>query len=151
MSSPGSAPADCLVCRQVGGGATGGLVIDAPLIAAFHVEPSDDRPEPLLGHLLISPRRHVPGLEDLESREAAAIGVAMSRLARALRETIAVERVYSAVVGHHVPHLHVHVYPRHAGTPADVSWAAADEWEGVPRGGPVEIGHVADRLRAALA
>src|SRR3954447_2240271 len=112
MSSPGSAPADCLVCRQVGGGATGGLLIDAPLIAAFHVEPTAERPPPLLGHVLVSPRRHVPGLEDLDSREAAAIGVAMARLARALRESADAERVYSAVVGHHVPHLHVHLYPR---------------------------------------
>ncbi len=151
MSSPGSAPADCLVCRQVGGGATGGLLIDAPLIGAFHVEPHEGNEQPLLGHVLISPRRHVPGLEDLDPREAAAIGVAMSRLARALRETFDVERVYSAVVGHHVAHLHVHVYPRHAGTPANASWAAADQWEGVPRGGPNEIEQVADRLRAALA
>jgi diadenosine tetraphosphate (Ap4A) HIT family hydrolase len=146
-----ASPVDCLVCRQVGGGATGGLIIDAPLIGAFHIEPHEGNDAPLLGHILISPRRHVPGLEDLDPREAAAIGVAMSRIAQALRETFAVERVYSAVVGHHVPHLHVHVYPRHAGTPAELSWAKADEWEGVPRGEAAEIEQVADRLRAALA
>jgi|1186.fasta_scaffold273533_2 histidine triad (HIT) family protein len=151
MSSPGSAPADCLVCRQVGGGATGGLLIDAPLIAAFHVEPSAERPPPLLGHVLIAPRRHVPGLEDLDAREAAAIGVAMSRIAGAVRATVDAVRVYSAVVGHHVPHLHVHVYPRYAAVPEDVPWHAADEWEGAPRGGGDEIGRMADRLRAALA
>jgi diadenosine tetraphosphate (Ap4A) HIT family hydrolase len=151
MSSPGSAAADCLVCRQAGGGATGGLILDEPLIAAFHVEPFAGNEEPLLGHLLISPRRHVPGLEDLDGPEAAAIGVAMSRLARAVRETFDAERVYSAVAGHHVPHLHVHIYPRHPGTPAGVSWAAADEWEGVPRGGPAEIERLADRLRTLLA
>ncbi|MGZ8695563.1 MAG: hypothetical protein ACXWYS_09010 [Gaiellaceae bacterium] len=65
--------AECLVCPQVGGGATGGLLIDAPLVAAFHVEPVEDQP------------------------------------------------------------------------------AAADEWEGVPRGGAEEIAQLADRLRAALA
>src|SRR4051794_27288674 len=151
MSSPGSAPADCLVCRQVTGGATGGLLIDAPLIPAFHVEPSPERPPPLLGHVLVSPRRHVPGLEDLDAREAADIGVAMARLAAGLRATLDVERVYSAVAGHHVPHLHVHVYPRYSGTPAGVPWYAADDWEGVPRGGLAEIEQMADRLRAALA
>jgi diadenosine tetraphosphate (Ap4A) HIT family hydrolase len=55
------------------------------------------------------------------------------------------------VVGHHVAHLHVHLYPRYAGMPAGTPWYAADEWEGAPRGGAAEIEQVADRLRGALA
>jgi histidine triad (HIT) family protein len=151
MSSPGSAAPDCLVCRQVAGDVTGGLLIDAPLVAGFHASVIPENPSPLLGHLFVSPRRHAAGLEDLDAREAAAVGVAASRLARALRETLDLERVYSAAIGHHVPHLHVHLVPRYAGTPPDVEWTRLDEWKGAPHGDETSIAELAGRLRAALA
>jgi histidine triad (HIT) family protein len=142
---------DCLVCRQVAGDVTGGVLIDAPLVVGFHASVIPENPRPLLGYLFVSPRRHAAGLEDLDAREAAAVGVAASRLARALRGTLDLERVYSAVIGHHIAHLHVHLVPRYAGTPADLPWTEVGEWEGAPRGGGEEIEALADRLRTALA
>jgi histidine triad (HIT) family protein len=152
MSSPGSeSEADCLVCRQVAGEVTGGLLIDAPLVVGFHASVIPENPRPFLGHLLVCPRRHAAAFEDLGAREAAAVGVAVSRLARALRGALDLERVYSAVIGHHIPHLHVHLVPRYAATPAELPWTEVGDWEGAPRGGGEEIEALADRLRIALA
>lgn len=73
------------------------------------------------------------------------------RLARALRTTLDLKRVYGAVIGHHMVHLHLRLVPRYAGTPADVAWTRLDEWEGAPHGGVEEIATLAGRLRGALA
>jgi histidine triad (HIT) family protein len=144
---------DCLVCRELTGAypVPGGLLVADELAAAFHRPPLADDPEPLLGHLLVVPRRHAPGWADLDDAEAAAVGVATARAARALVRVVDPERVYSAVIGHGVPHLHVHLFPRYRGTPADVGWMAVDEWDGAPRGSAADIERVAERLRSALA
>jgi histidine triad (HIT) family protein len=152
MSSPGSeSKTDCLICRQVAGDVNGGLLIDAPLVVGFHASVIPQNPSPLLGHLFVSPRRHAAAFEDLDAREAAAVGVAVSRLARALRETLDLERVYTASIGHAYAHLHMHLLPRYGGTPADVPWVELDEWEGAPHGDEAAIAALAERLRAALA
>jgi diadenosine tetraphosphate (Ap4A) HIT family hydrolase len=152
MSSPGSDPEpDCLVCRQVAGEVTGGLLIDAPLVVGFHASVIQQNPQPSLGHLFVCPRRHAAAFEDLDAREAAAVGVAVSRLARALRQTLDLEWIYTASIGHHIPHLHVHLLPRYAGTPVDVAWTEIDQWEGAPHGDEEAIAALAERLRAALA
>ncbi len=153
MSSRGCVSADCLVCREVSGEAPlpGGPLLDEKLVLGFHIPPIDDNPRPYLGHLMVVTRRHAPGWADLTDAEAAAVGVAVTRLARALRATIDLERVYSAVIGHGVPHLHVHVFPRYAGTPAEVGWMQVDEWDGAPDGEEAEIAELVSRLRNALA
>ncbi|HEX9538425.1 MAG TPA: hypothetical protein VGA04_09665 [Streptosporangiaceae bacterium] len=42
-----------------------------------------------LGHLLVEPRQHAPGLADLTDAEARAVGLWRSRASRALREVAA--------------------------------------------------------------
>ncbi|MFN2469591.1 MAG: HIT family protein [Gaiellaceae bacterium] len=143
--------ADCLICRQVGGDLVGGLLIDEPLVAGFHLPPLEEYPRQLLGHVMVVPRRHAPGWADLADEEAAATGVAITQLARALRATLDLERVYSAAIGHRVPHLHVHVVPRYQGTPAELGWMESREWEGAPHGATEEIVELVGRLRDTLA
>jgi histidine triad (HIT) family protein len=145
--------ADCLICRELSGRVElpGGPLIDEELVFGFHLPPITDYPRQLLGQLMVVPRRHAPGWADLTDAEAAATGTAIARLARALRATVDPERIYSAVIGHHVAHLHVHVFPRYPGTPADVGWMESREWEGAPHGEAEEIAQLVGQLRAALA
>jgi histidine triad (HIT) family protein len=154
MSSPGSAAeSDCLVCRELAGEVTlpGGPLIDEELLLGFHVPPQESYERPVLGQLMVVPRRHARGWADLTDAEAAAVGVATTRLARALQATLDPERIYSAVIGHHVPHLHVHVFPRYRGAPAEIAWTELHEWEGTPHGGAEEIAELVGRLRGAVA
>src|SRR5436189_4355917 len=101
---------DCLVCREhrMDVLVPGGHLVADESVVAFHAPPwpppADDV---FLGYVLVTSRRHVPDLSDLGEGEAAAVGVSISRLSRALKD-LGAERVYVAVIGHGVPHLHVH-------------------------------------------
>jgi diadenosine tetraphosphate (Ap4A) HIT family hydrolase len=145
---------DCLVCRKHAGepAPPGGPILADELVVASHVFDLEGTGEPAyLGHLVVEPRRHVPGLGDLTDDEAAAVGRTLAALARALVATEGAEHVYSAVMGHHVAHLHVHLFPRYPGTPREYWFLRVDEWPDAPKGGAHEIAAVATRLRAALA
>ena len=143
---------DCLGCREVAGAIElpGGLLVDEPLVLAFHVPPAVV-PEPFLGHLVIVTRRHVDHLGDLEDAEAEAVGRWARRLAAALRRVPGVARVHAGVHGLGDPHFHLHVIPRYVGTPVGLGPFEVDEWEGAPHGGAPQIERLVGRLRQALA
>ncbi len=130
----------------------GGAVGGDELVVVSHVSPDapgQDGAPVYLGHLVVEPRRHAPGLADLTDAEAASIGLWAGRGSRALRE-LGAEHVYSAVIGHAVDHLHLHLWPRHPGTPREFWWQRVDEWPAARRGGEPEIVRVVAELRARL-
>jgi diadenosine tetraphosphate (Ap4A) HIT family hydrolase len=102
-----------------------------------------------LGYLFVVTRRHVQELGDLSEDEAAAVGRAATRWSRALQTVTGADHVYAAVIGHHIPHFHLHLIPRCPGTPREFWWTRVDEWPGAPRGGEAEIAELLERLRAA--
>ena len=77
--------------------------------------------------------------------------MAIARVSRAIRESEGAEHVYLLVIGHHTPHLHVHLVPRYPGTPKEF-WdpSRVDEAPGAKHGGIDEAAAVAARIRAAL-
>jgi histidine triad (HIT) family protein len=141
----------CDVCREIAGEVElpGGFLWASELVVAFHVPPLLE-PTPMLGHLLIAPRRHADTWADLSDEEASQIGIATAALGRALRTVTNAERLYSAVIGHHSPHFHLHLFPRYPDTPNDFSFLRVDEWEGSPKGDAEQIARLVDRLRAEL-
>ena len=143
--------ADCFVCRKHRGeiAEPGGAILDDDLLRAGHMIPPDGEDSVYLGWVLIEPRRHAPGWADLTADEARAVGLATSRLARALLNVVGAEHVYSFVLGHHVPHLHVHLFPRYPGTPPEFWFLAVDEAPNARKGGPQEIATVTARIREA--
>lgn len=90
--------------------------------------------------------RHAPDYADLHVDEAASVGREIARWSRALKG-IGAERVYVAVVGHGVPHLHVNLLPRWPGTPDEIPWYSIDDWAGANRVSFAEAGTLAERLR----
>ncbi|HEX3615914.1 MAG TPA: HIT family protein [Solirubrobacteraceae bacterium] len=142
----------CDVCRELNGDVDlpGGFLWECELAVGFHVPPLLE-PEPQLGHLLIAPRRHADTWADLTQSEAAQIGVAAAKLGAALRQETRAERLYSAVIGHHSAHFHLHLFPRYPGTPPEFSWTQCEDWSGSPRGGADRIAAFVEQLRTALA
>lgn len=141
----------CDVCREINGDieVPGGLLWDSALVLAFHVPPLL-KLEQLIGHLLIVPRRHADTWADLTAGEASEIGTAAAALSGPLRDLTRAERIYSAVVGHHSAHFHLHVFPRYPGTPKKFWFQDVDAWEGSPKGDADQIGAFVGQLRSAL-
>jgi histidine triad (HIT) family protein len=72
---------DCLVCRKQAGElpTPGGPIYADELVYASHVfDLAGSAKDSYLGHLVVEPRRHAPGLADLTAEEAGAV-VARSR------------------------------------------------------------------------
>ena len=141
----------CFVCDKHRGtiAVPGGPIVDDELVYASHMW-SAQGGAVYLGYLFLEPRRHVPGLADLTPEEGARIGELVARLSLALRECEGAEHVYAAVIGHHVPHLHVHLAPRYPGTPEEFWFTRLLDWPDAPLGGADEVAAVGQRLREAL-
>lgn len=138
---------DCFICRKHQDGPVGGFVAEDELIVVTHVVPEPDRA--YLGHLVVEPRRHVAGLADLIADEAAALGHWATLGAKALKGAGA-EHVYSAVIGHQVDHLHLHLIPRYPNTPREYWWLRLDEWPDAPMGTAADITRLVGELSASI-
>jgi hypothetical protein len=75
---------DCDVCGELDGRieVPGSFLLEGELVVALHVPPLLE-PTPLLGHLLITPRRHADTWADLTPAEAPEIGIGCSIARRA--------------------------------------------------------------------
>ena len=142
---------DCLICREHDGRVPipGGHLIADEHVIAFHLPPMPKALEPYLGYLFVTSRRHVPSFAELDSDEAAAMGVAISKLSAVLKAEGA-DPVYLAGIGHAVPHLHIHLIPRWPETPIEISWINVDQWEGARRGNFEVVKEWTIRLRNRL-
>jgi histidine triad (HIT) family protein len=156
LVAPEDASSDCFVCRkhrERGTLVPGGPVGEDELVIVSHLTPaapgSSGGPV-YLGHLLVEPKRHAPGLGDLTDAEARAVGWWCARASRALREVAGAEHVYAAVIGDQVPHLHVHLMARYPGTPREYWWNNLAQWPDAPRGSEPQIAGLVRDLRAYL-
>ena len=139
---------DCAICEKHEGK---GLLVGEVLYEDENVLVSHAPAEVVngyLGYLFVETKRHVRGLAELEDEEACALGLTVSRLARALEQEGA-EHVY-AFVFDHTPHHHVHVVARYPGTPREYWGPRVDEWPDARRGDETEIAALCDRLRAGF-
>lgn len=143
--------AECFICqkhrREIN--IPGGAIYEDHLVYAGHIR-ADDGPT-YLGYLMAELKRHAPGLAEQTNEEAQALGLLVARLSRALKTSEGAEHVYLFVFGDHVPHLHMHLVPRHPGTPRTYWGNRIDEWPDAPRGDAVEVAAVCERLRTCLA
>jgi diadenosine tetraphosphate (Ap4A) HIT family hydrolase len=138
----------CSICARIGRGHD--LVLEDEHVVVEHLEPQAGGTA-YLGYLFVETRRHVAALDELTTEEAAAVGRAAARTARALRDAAGAEHVYAAVIGHHTPHFHLHVIARYPGTPREYWWVRVDEWPDAPRGDAQAIAAFCERLRAITA
>lgn len=137
---------ECAIClkHRAEGPPVGEGLLDDELVLAFHAPA-----ESYLGHVFVEARRHAPTVDALTDEEASAVGIAVTRLAAALRAEGA-EHVYAVVLGHHFAHFHEHVVARWPGAPREYWGLNVDEWPQAPRGDEAGIAAFADRLRTRL-
>jgi diadenosine tetraphosphate (Ap4A) HIT family hydrolase len=141
---------DCEFCRRASGRqpTLGGAIYEDAHVFACHYDDGDPM---YLGYLLLAPKRHAAGFAELTDDEARAIGLAATRLSRALKTTMDAERVYVYAFGEAVDHLHVFVVARYPNTPAEYVRLGLRAWPNAPAGGPAEVAALVARLRAQMA
>ncbi|MFJ1759022.1 HIT family protein [Amycolatopsis sp. NPDC088138] len=101
------------------------------------------------GHLLVLPRAHAEGLADLPAEAGARMFTIAQELAAVLRRTeirtegITLFLADGAAAGQEIPHVHLHVIPRHPddGFVLEADWRVRDR---------AELEAVGKQVRAAL-
>ena len=107
---------DCVFCAIIAGEAEVSMVLEDEKVAVWM-----DLNPVSRGHLLVVPRRHVAGLDDLDGRTGAHVWAVGREMARALRRSsLGCEGVNlvvcdGAAAFQTVFHFHLHVVPRHHG------------------------------------
>lgn len=109
-----SAEAACTFCEIVSGRAEASVAASDELTVAFM-----DAYPVAPGHVLVVPRRHVPSLDDLSPDEGAALWGMTQRMVRRVRakhaQAVSLHLSDGAEAEQDVPHVHMHVVPRHSG------------------------------------
>ncbi|MEM6748990.1 MAG: HIT family protein [Planctomycetota bacterium] len=107
------------------------------------------------GHALLIPKGHYPALHDLPEAVAAALGAALPKLARALKQVGGFDHYNvlqnnGAPAGQAVFHLHFHLIPRLSGDPRGEGQGLRFEWPAQPLDHD-NAAPFAERVRAAIA
>jgi len=105
----------CIFCEIADGSVPVSSVYEDNCVMAF----LDNRPASD-GHTLVIPKKHFETIYDIPDEEIAHLFKVVKRVAVAVRETLnpdglSVIQRNGKVAGQHIPHLHVHVIPRHSG------------------------------------
>lgn len=107
--------AECIFCRIARGEQGAHIIVeDEHAVAFLDLHPLRD------GHTLVIPQAHYQHLQDAPLDEVGALFATVQRVTRAVQEafdapasTIGIHN--GSVAGQAVPHLHVHIIPRHPG------------------------------------
>jgi diadenosine tetraphosphate (Ap4A) HIT family hydrolase len=142
----------CFICQKHRGEISlpGGAIYQDQSLYVGHAQIREGQAQVYLGYLMVEPKRHAPGLADLNDEEAKAMGLMVSRLSRALKASEGAQHIYAFVLGDLVPHVHIHVVPRYPNAPREFWGVHVDEWPDAPHGGPQEIAELCARIRAFL-
>lgn len=152
MPAADGTAAACAFCAVAD---TAAFMADGRFLALHNIAPV------LPGHSLVIPRRHVASLLELDEDELSAMMLFARRTTRLLARVFAGDGFDwtvqdGAAAGQTVPHLHLHVIPRHVGdlpNPGDwypklmASEAAAIDSCVRPRLSPAEYAGITERLR----
>jgi diadenosine tetraphosphate (Ap4A) HIT family hydrolase len=101
--------ATCPICRL---GAPEGVVCE---LSASYLTSSTNGP--MRGCCCVVLRRHAVELHDLSRQEAADFMHDVQRVGRALLAVTEAVKLNYEIHGNSIPHLHMHLYPRHPGDP----------------------------------
>lgn len=119
----------CVFCAIARGRAAASIVFEDEWVMAFmDLQPVNP------GHLLVIPKSHAEGLEDLQDDVGMRVWAVAHRLGRALRlsglrcEGVNLFLADGEAAFQEVPHVHLHVFPRFKGDPfrVEADWQAHD-------------------------
>jgi histidine triad (HIT) family protein len=100
------------------------------------------------GHVLVAVKKHAENIFALDEVQAAAVFSSAAKVARAIRaafepQGLSVYQANGAAAGQTVPHLHLHLVPRHDGDGMALTWPVKNP----PR---EKLAEYAQKIRAKL-
>lgn len=115
VASGARARAACAFCQIVQHNRAASVVFKDPFTLAFM-----DLRQANPGHVLVIPRRHVETVFELDDSLAARVWQTVVRVSRGMRAAfnaggLSIWQSNGAAAFQEVPHVHVHLFPRHAG------------------------------------
>lgn len=141
----------CFICNKHAGKIeTAGVTIyEDEFVYVGHMDRNGK--QNYLGHIMIDLKRHAPTLAEMTMEEAAAFGMIMAKVSKALKESEKAEHIYSFVAGDAVPHLHMHLVARYPNTPKEY-WGPWDvyDWDGAPMGDNNDVISLCNRLKVYM-
>ncbi|WBL17012.1 HIT family protein [Sutcliffiella sp. NC1] len=141
----------CFICNKHAGNIelAGVTIYEDEFVYVGHMD-RNGKPN-YLGHIMIDLKRHAPTLAEMTMEEAAAFGMIMAKVSKALKESENAEHIYSFVAGDAVPHLHMHLVARYPNTPKEY-WGPWDvyDWDGAPMGDNNDVISLCNRLKVYM-
>ncbi len=137
------APLSCLFCRIAARELPAAIVFEDEHCLAF----LDHRPV-FKGHTLLIPRRHFATLAEVDGPVLCHLTLITQALSAALDRGIAAQGTFIALndrVSQSVPHLHIHLVPRHKG-----DGLRGFFWPRTRYASEQEMDDYAERIRAAM-
>lgn len=112
-------------------------------------------PSPIAGWLIVDLMRHACSWDELSHDESSELGRTMTLATGAIRAATGCDRVYMLAFCEAVPHLHLHLAPRHDGDPRTISWCVADLYRAVQQratepADPASVQRAIDAIRERL-
>ena len=100
------------------------------------------------GHTLLIPKTHIPSIEDLTPEESRVLFDALYKVLAPIKEAVGADATTIGVnngpgSGQEIPHVHVHILPRHRGDHGGVI-------QHIGPGGKPPTKETADKIRAAI-
>lgn len=133
----------CIFCDIVAGKIPAEIVWRNEAAVAF----LDHRPL-FFGHVLLVPMTHIETLADMPGAQVGPFFQVVQKLERAVEQALGAEGTFIAInnrVSQSVPHLHVHIVPRHKGDGLKGFFWPRRKYEN-----DRQIEETAEKLRAAL-
>ena len=137
--------AACIFCRVASGELPGNIVHRDDRVVAFL-----DRSPLFLGHTLVVPIEHVATLDDLPPALVGPLFEVVRRTSIAVQRALGADGSFVAAntrISQSVPHVHVHVVPRHEG---DGFFSPRPIWKRRSYASAADAADHASRIRAAL-
>ena len=115
-------PDNCIFCRIIKGDIPAAKVFeDKDILAFLDISPANP------GHTLVMPKKHVEKSTDLKEAEVKKLFSIVNKVTLAVHKAVS-PAGYNIIVnngksaGQVVPHLHVHIIPRHDNDGIDLDW-----------------------------
>lgn len=126
------------------------VIFESSDMIVSHMPATDQNPQVPLGYFFIEPKNHITHLWELTDQQARQIGFWIRQISEIHKKLWGVDKTYFVKFGDEVPHLHVHVYPRHPKTPEHLKGDAVRHWSETPTAGRDTVVKMCQELKAVI-